>query len=178
VKVLIGLGGNVGDVMAAFVLARDRLAEAGRLVEFSRVYRTRPVGPQQSDYLNAALVVSISIGMRDLLQMCQATEVDAGRDRDAEQRWGPRPLDIDLLLTRGSVHRGPRLVVPHPRFHERPFALVPAADVASDWVHPLLGRTVTELAAETLERAPDAVELTTFNVERFPRRLDPSLGRG
>ena len=158
-EVLIGLGGNVGDVMAAFVLARDRLAEAGRLVAFSRVYRTRPVGPEQPDYLNAALVVSISVGMRDLLQRCQAIEVEAGRDHDAEQRWGPRPLDIDLLLIRGSVHRGPRLVVPHPRFHERPFALVPAADVASDWVHQLSGRTVGELATEAQQRAPHAVEL-------------------
>ena len=84
-------------------------------------------------------------------------EAIAGRDRVTEVRWGPRPLDIDLLLIRGVIHRGPRLELPHPRLAERAFALVPAAEIVPDWIHPIVGRTLRELAYEAGARAPGAV---------------------
>jgi 2-amino-4-hydroxy-6-hydroxymethyldihydropteridine diphosphokinase len=158
VDVVIGLGGNVGDVAASLAEARSRIAEWARLIAASRLFKTSPVGPpDQPVYLNAALRVGIDCAFGELVDRCQELEEAAGRDRSVEARWGPRTLDIDLLVARDAVHRGPRLELPHPRLHERAFALVPAAEVAPDWRHPLLGEPLQVLAARAIERDPGAV---------------------
>jgi len=142
-QIVIGLGGNVGDVESAFRAARTRLADAARIVCSSGLYRTRAVGPPgQSDYLNAGVLVAWPGRPHALLDLCQELEAAAGRDRKVERRWGPRTLDLDLLVADGVVCRGPRLRLPHPRLAERAFALVPAAEVAPDWVLPSDGRTL------------------------------------
>lgn len=145
--VVLGLGGNVGDVAHAFGVARARLAGVGRVTAVSAVYRTRPVGrSDQPDFLNAALRCVWPAGARSLLEACLELEREAGRERTAADRWGPRPLDLDLLIADGVVCRGSRLVLPHPRLLERAFALVPAAEVAGGWRHPLDGRSLAALA--------------------------------
>lgn len=155
-QVVIGFGGNVGDVGDAFRAARARLEEAARVLRASAWYRTRAVGPPgQPDYVNAAVLVEWPGRPIGLLDLCQELERAAGRDRAVERRWGPRTLDLDLLVADRVVCRGPRLRLPHPRVGERAFALVPAADVAPEWVLPpdgcTLARHVERLSAD--ERA-------------------------
>jgi 2-amino-4-hydroxy-6-hydroxymethyldihydropteridine diphosphokinase len=157
VDVLVGLGGNLGDVLSAFARAESGLARLGSVRAVSPLYRTKPVGPQQPDFKNKALVLDTRWDVRALLCRCQELERTAGRVRDPETPWGPRPLDIDLLLIRGAVVRARDLWIPHPRFHERAFALAPAATVAGDWMHPLLGLSVAELATRRLHIEQGAV---------------------
>ncbi len=155
-RVLIGLGGNLGEPRRAFDGALARLAERGRVAAVSGLFGSRAVGPPQPDYLNAAAVLEIDDPPSRLLARCLALEAAADRVRGGE-RWGPRTLDIDLLMVQNVVRRGPGLTLPHPRFHERAFALAPAAEIAPDWVHPLLGRCVAELAAAAVAADPTAV---------------------
>lgn len=166
-QLVLGLGGNLGDVLSALLTARSQLARWARVLAASRVFRTAPVGQvAQPLFLNAALLVEGSLSPRELLARCLELEAAAGRDRAREVRWGPRPLDIDLLMARDLVRRGPRLALPHPRLHERAFALVPAAEVAAEWLHPLLGRTLSELAEDAIRRDP-AAEVEPVANERW-----------
>jgi len=156
-RVVLGLGSNMGDSRKAFSECLHALAAEGRFIAVSRLWCTRAVGPPQPDYLNAAALIEWAAGPRDLLARCLELEAATGRDRSAEARWGPRVLDIDLLLAESVVCRGPMLTLPHPRMHELRFAIEPAAEVAPDWTHPLLGRTVLELAEDARKREPDAI---------------------
>ena len=163
-RVLLGLGSNLGDSELAFSRCIESLATEGTIVDTSRLWRTRAVGPQQPDYLNGAIVIDWPAGPRSLLSHCLELEAEAGRDRAQEEPWGPRTLDLDLLLATSAVCRGPVLELPHPRLHERRFALEPAAEVAPNWVHPLLGRTIEDLAIAAPDREPDAIlEVMSFD---------------
>lgn len=155
--IVIGLGGNLGQPAAAFAKALEAFAKEGRVRAVSRLWRTRPVGPSQPDFLNAAALIAWPAGPRQLLARCRELETAAGRDRTQEERWGPRILDLDLLIAVSAVCRGPDLDLPHPRLHERRFALEPAAELVPDWIHPLVGLTIEELTEETRRREPDAI---------------------
>jgi 2-amino-4-hydroxy-6-hydroxymethyldihydropteridine diphosphokinase len=156
--VVVGLGGNSGNVADAFETARARLADVGTVLAVSSVYRSMPVGrTDQPKFLNAALRCAWPGGAGSLLGACLDLERQAGRVRVAGDRWGPRPLDLDLLIADGLVCRGPRLELPHPRLLERAFALVPAAEVAGGWRHPLDGRSLAELAAACDRTGMEAV---------------------
>jgi 2-amino-4-hydroxy-6-hydroxymethyldihydropteridine diphosphokinase len=156
-RVVLGLGSNLGDAQQIFTGVLDALDREGKVVAFSRLWRTRPIGPSQPDFLNAAAVVDWPTNPRRLLVRCRELEQAAGRDREREERWGPRVLDLDLLIASRVVCRGPRLQVPHPRFHERRFALEPAAELVPEWLHPMFGLTIGEMAVEARRREPDAV---------------------
>ena len=134
---VVGLGGNVGDVAASFRSALSALdAAAGiRVVRVSSLYRTAPVGGvEQDDFLNAAALLDVELAPSALLRVLLAVEADHARVRDV--RWGPRTLDLDLLWIDGDVVADPDLVVPHPRLHERRFALAPLVEVAPDAADP------------------------------------------
>jgi 2-amino-4-hydroxy-6-hydroxymethyldihydropteridine diphosphokinase len=148
-KIVIGLGGNLGTVRETFRHALLDLEshEGIRILRRSGLWTTEAVGPPQPDYLNAAVLVESTLPPRRLLDLCQAIEARHGRDRRREQRWGPRTLDLDLLVADGVVCRGPKLELPHPRLAERAFALEPAAEVAPDLIHPTAGASLADLAA-------------------------------
>ena len=162
-RVLLGFGSNLGESGNTFSSCLGRFADGGNIVGISRLWLTRAIGPPQPDYLNATILIEWPTSLRSLLSCCHELEVAAGRDRLAEERWGPRILDLDLLMANNIVCRGPLLELPHPRFHQRRFALEPAAEVAPGWVHPLLGLTIEELAEEARRREPDAIlEVMSF----------------
>jgi 2-amino-4-hydroxy-6-hydroxymethyldihydropteridine diphosphokinase len=127
----LGLGSNLGDRLAHLQFALDGLAaRAGMVVGVSAVYETEPMGgPAQPDYLNAVVALDTALDARGLLELAKALEVEAGRNPEGE-RWGPRPLDIDILMVGDDRVEEADLVVPHPRIHQRGFVLAPLADVA------------------------------------------------
>lgn len=132
-RAVIGLGSNVGDRLATLRSAADAIASIGDVRGRSFVYETAPLGGvDQPDFLNAALAIDYAGAPLALLDRLQAIEARHGRDRAKEQRWGPRTLDLDLLWIDGVIVREPRLVVPHPRLHERAFALLPLREVAPE----------------------------------------------
>ena len=163
-QLIVGLGANLGDPSETFRAALASLACEYTILGVSNIYRTRPVGPEQPDFHNLAVVFDAGCPPSEVLESCRDLETDAGRDRKREERWGPRVLDLDLLLAESVVCRGPSLVLPHPRFHERAFALAPAAEVASEWMHPILGLTVGDLASTALRADPGAI-IEVFSFE-------------
>lgn len=146
VTAFVAIGSNVGDREAMVALARRRLAELPRtrLVALSSVHETEPVGPvDQGKFLNAAAKLETQLEPVELLERLNAIEQEAGRVR--RQRWGPRTLDLDLLLYGEQVLRLPQLKVPHPRMHERRFVLEPLAEIAADATDPLSGKTIQQM---------------------------------
>ena len=150
----VGLGSNVGVREAHIEAGFAGLAAlAGTsLIGRSSVLETEPVvgdvGPAgQGAYLNAAALIATRLPARSVLDGLLAIELDRGRDREREGRWGPRTLDLDLLLYADAVIDEAGLVVPHPRMAERAFVLEPLAEIAGDFVIPGrggAGRTVAE----------------------------------
>lgn len=156
----IALGSNLGDRAGHIRSALEAIAATPgvRLQAASRMVETDPVGPvPQGNYLNAAAVVSTSLSCRALLDRLLEIERARGRDRTAEQRWGPRTLDLDLLLFGDQIISEPGLVVPHPRLHERAFVLIPLAEVAPEFIVPTLGRTVRSLLDGLRSASPSAL---------------------
>ena len=161
-QILIGLGGNLGDVAAAFAAAAADLARTCRVMARSQLWRTAALGPPQPEYANAVLLIETDCDPLRLLVRAQWLELSAGRDRGREARFGPRPLDVDLLLAPGLVIESPALVLPHPRLAERRFALLPAAELTPGWVHPRLHRTVAELVDRLDDRLQPCVRVGRF----------------
>lgn len=147
----IAIGTNLGDRWAAIdhaLAALDALEGVGGLA-CSPIIETDPVGPgDQGAYLNGVIRCESTLGAGALLDVLLAIEASLGRDRTAEERWGPRVLDLDLLLHGDSVIREPGLVVPHPRMHERAFVLEPLTAIAPDVRIPTLGRSASDLLAD------------------------------
>ncbi len=146
VRVFLGLGANLGDRRAHLVMAGNRLGKVRetRLLAMGPVIETAPVGPvEQGAYLNTAAKIETKLAPMELLAALQEIERDAGRTEKSQRtRWGPRELDIDILLYGDQVISTDELVVPHPLMHERLFVLEPLATIGSDAVHPILEMTV------------------------------------
>jgi 2-amino-4-hydroxy-6-hydroxymethyldihydropteridine diphosphokinase len=135
VRAAIGLGSNLGDRARHITDAIASLAEAVSLVRVSSLYETAPVGgPDQGAYLNSVVVVDTDLSARELLTTCLDIERDHGRER--RERWGPRTLDLDVLLYGGETLSDADLTLPHPRMTERRFVLEPLLEAWPDATLP------------------------------------------
>ncbi len=148
----IALGGNLGNSEQILSAAIGVIGSAAHtaIVARSHFYKTAAVGPPQPDYINACITISTSLSPRDLLHRLLAIENQFGRVR--KEKWGPRSLDLDLLLYGDRIIEAPQLSVPHPWLHERPFVLVPLMDVAAQWPHPVFNKTVEQLFSQLAEQ--------------------------
>ena len=139
----LGLGSNLGDRRGNIDEAVRRLGETPgvTVTKVSSIYETKPVGgPEQPDFLNAACEVETQLQPRELLREAQRIEREMGRVRTV--RWGPRNIDIDILLCGDVVIDGGDLTVPHPRLAEREFVLRPLAEIAPKVIHPVTKREI------------------------------------
>jgi len=144
----IGLGSNLGDRMGYLREALTRLEqEPVRLGKVSPLYETEPVGgPLQGPYLNACATFETVLSPVSLLRRLQQIETALGRVR--RERWGPRTVDLDLLVYGNVIMRTPSLELPHPRLAERDFVLQPLKDIAPELLIPGTGKTVSQLVHE------------------------------
>jgi 2-amino-4-hydroxy-6-hydroxymethyldihydropteridine diphosphokinase len=147
-EALIAFGGNVGDVRDTIDRAIARLCDgkAVQLLARSSDYLTPPWGvTDQPPFVNCAISVSTALAPRALLSRVQVVEAYFGRDRSKETKWGPRTLDIDLLVYDDVVMTTEELTLPHPRLLERAFVLLPLGDIAPERV--IAGRRVKDALA-------------------------------
>ena len=157
--ILIGIGGNLDslqfgpplDTLAAAMVALE--AEGIRIATRSAWYRTEPVPrSDQPWFVNAVASLITSLAARDLLAVMQVVEGQFGRVRG--KRNAPRVLDLDLLDYQGQVIDTASLALPHPRLHQRRFVLVPLAEIAPDWRHPLSGLTAEQVLSRLAANQP------------------------
>lgn len=149
-EALLLLGGDLGDVCRTLDRATQALAgTAGTLLAQSRDHWTLPWGFEGKGlFLNRAVLLHTTMEPQELLALMLSIEKDIGRVRSKAPGYSSRTVDIDLLIMGDTVLNTPSLVLPHPRMHQRAFALAPAADVAPSAIHPLLQRSVLQLLNE------------------------------
>jgi len=152
-RYLIALGSNQrhvrhGSPRKVIPAALAALEQRGvAVIRFSATLHSRPVGPSNRTYANAAAIIETDLGPADLLQLLKSIESDFGDRRG--QPWSKRVLDLDIILWSEGSYAGdnPPLTIPHAMMRERPFVLRPAAEIAPKWRDPVSGLTVTQMAA-------------------------------
>lgn len=152
-------GGNMGDRAAALETARNLIGEhCGKLTAVSSLYETAAWGKEdQPSFLNQALAIETTLPARQLIRKILKLEKKMGRER--MEKYGPRLIDIDILLYADEVHDYPLLKVPHPELPNRRFALLPLSEIAADLVHPVLKKSISDL----LDTCKDPLEVKKYS---------------
>lgn len=156
-KLYLLLGGNLGDKKTIFSKVRQRLYElVGQITAESAIYETEPWGFDSADlFWNQALELSTDLQPEEVLERTQQIEHEMGRERK-EAQYVSRIIDIDILFFGNQIINKDNLVVPHPRIQERRFVLVPLCEIAPDFIHPIVQKSITEL----LHECPDQLKVT------------------
>ncbi|MEA5535019.1 2-amino-4-hydroxy-6-hydroxymethyldihydropteridine diphosphokinase [Crocosphaera sp. XPORK-15E] len=143
-KCAIALGSNLGDSLSILEQTIILLSQdfAITLLSHSHWYKTAPIGPPQPDYLNGCAMLETELNPEELLQTLLKIEQKFGRIR--REKWGPRTLDLDILLYGDVILDTPDLQIPHPFMIERAFVLVPLAEIAPTWIHPITKKMIKE----------------------------------
>ncbi len=148
INVYLCLGSNMGDRMGHLRKAADLISNTiGKIAKKSHFYETQPWGnPDQDSFLNQVVMANTSLDPRDILKEITLIEREMGRTRkDSDKKWGPRQIDIDILLYGKRIIRDKGLEIPHPELHKRAFVLVPLMELAPDYEHPILKQQIDEL---------------------------------
>lgn len=160
-RAFLGLGSNLGERLVYLGTAIESMPD---LVAVSSLYETDPIGgPEQEPFLNCVVQLETDLSARELLEVCRTLESAAERVRI--ERWGPRTLDVDVLYIDGETVDEPDLIVPHPRWRDRAFVMIPlgelAPDLVGDWVDPGEGEvrnkgSLHDVVAAESSRAPES----------------------
>ncbi len=147
IRVYIGLGSNLGNRAGTIIQAMCMLDEIPgiQVVQISQLIETQPIGgpPNQADYINGVAELNCSLSADELLEHLLAIEKQMGRERLLP--WGPRTLDLDILLFGQIIIDKPHLKVPHPLMQTRSFVMIPLSQIAPDLIHPVLGSTMRQI---------------------------------
>lgn len=141
----IALGSNLGNSLTILENAIKTLVEIPEvsLISASSWYKTKPIGPPQPDYINGCAIFDVQLTPQELLTKLIEIEQKFGRTR--EIYWGPRTLDLDIILYNDLILKSSNLYIPHPRMRERPFVLVPLAEIAPFWIDPVTNLNISDL---------------------------------
>ena len=153
--VYIGLGSNVGDRELYINRALDLLAKTAAIRTVSSIYETDPVGYKiQAPFLNGVAEIQTSISPHDLLKRLKKIETEVGRQ--PRFRWGPREIDLDILMYGDRIIDTPNLTIPHPEMYRRDFVLIPLREIAKKLVHPVLQKEIQDF------RCPEPMQVRRF----------------
>jgi 2-amino-4-hydroxy-6-hydroxymethyldihydropteridine diphosphokinase len=157
-EIFLLTGGNLGDRLEYLQKAYKLIeSKVGTVLEKSSIYETAPWGySEQQAFLNQVLCITTTLQPMELLQQLLCIELEMGRQR--LEKMGPRVIDIDILFYGNQIISTPDLIVPHPRISERRFVLTPLGEIAPDFIHPVLKKTINEL----LEICGDQLEVKFY----------------
>lgn len=155
------LGGNMGNREVALKTAISTINNlAGKVVSESTIYETEAWGvTNQQAYLNQCIGIETKLTSNELINKLLSIEKELGRVRNLYHTYEPRTIDIDILFFNNDIINTENLIAPHPRLHLRKFVLVPLAEIASEFIHPVLNKTISVL----LKECPDESEVKLFN---------------
>ncbi|MFN9352485.1 MAG: 2-amino-4-hydroxy-6-hydroxymethyldihydropteridine diphosphokinase [Chitinophagales bacterium] len=142
------LGSNIGNRMKQLDKAREQIeSKIGKIITKSRIYETQPWGEnEQDEFLNQALEVNTKLKPKKVLE--KIAEIEKLMEREDTYKWGPREIDIDILMYEDEMICEMDLTIPHPFLHERRFTLIPLSEIAPDLYHPIMGATILDLLLE------------------------------
>lgn len=152
-KVFLALGSNVGVRQEFLFLAKEELKKLGKLLRISSIYETQPLGNSENWFLNQVVLLETDLTPKKLLVALKALEKKLGRV--LREKWSEREIDLDILFYDAEIVDSPELQIPHTEISQRNFVLIPMVEIAPDFIHPRLGKTMCEL----LESSPDKLQV-------------------